>query len=107
MVLKINFMPVINKNTRCIKLESRTWKLQDRVELFKSTIATKDLTYLRTVLSAADREVLVKDRSTGKARKMLMFASNNYLGLANHPHVISRVKKAIDDYGCGIGGPPL
>jgi glycine C-acetyltransferase len=96
-----------NKNIRSVELESRSWKLADRVALFKSSIATKELTYMRTVLSAADREVLVKDRCTGRVRKMLMFASNNYLGLANHPHVINRVKKAIDDYGCGIGGPPL
>jgi glycine C-acetyltransferase len=107
MVRKINFMPAINKNIRSVKLETRTWKLQDRVALFNNAIATKELTYLRTVLSAADREVLVKDRHTGKARKMLMFASNNYLGLANHPYVNNRVKKAIDEYGCGIGGPPL
>src|SRR3954468_11443857 len=107
MVPKIIFMAVSNKNIRSVKLESRTWKLADRVALFNSSIATKELTYMRTVLSAADREVLVKDRCTGRVRNMLMFASNNYLGLANHRHVIERVKKAIDDYGCGIGGPPL
>ncbi|RYZ24983.1 MAG: pyridoxal phosphate-dependent aminotransferase family protein, partial [Chitinophagaceae bacterium] len=32
---------------------------------------------------------------------------NNYLGLANHPHVKARVKAAIDKYGIGVGGPPL
>ena len=36
-----------------------------------------------------------------------MFGSNNYLGLANHPHVIKKVKSAIEVYGVGIGGPPL
>jgi len=38
---------------------------------------------------------------------MLMFGSNNYLGLANHPLVRSRVQDAIRRYGIGIGGPPL
>ncbi|MBK9571077.1 MAG: pyridoxal phosphate-dependent aminotransferase family protein [Chitinophagaceae bacterium] len=52
-------------------------------------------------------EVVVKDPFTGELRNMLMFASNNYLGLANHPHVKYRVSKAIDEFGCGIGGPPL
>ncbi|MFZ4545498.1 MAG: aminotransferase class I/II-fold pyridoxal phosphate-dependent enzyme, partial [Saprospiraceae bacterium] len=59
------------------------------------------------VVSPAGREVQVKDPFTGDLRNMLMFASNNYLGFANHPHVINSVKKAIDTYGAGIGGPPL
>ena len=58
-------------------------------------------------MSVADREIIVKDPSSGELRNMLMFASNNYLGLANHPHVKDRVRKAIDEFGCGIGGPPL
>jgi len=64
-------------------------------------------TYGRVIISATDREVLIKDPFNGKIRKMLMFASNNYLGFANHPYVKTKVKKAIDDYGVGIGGPPL
>lgn len=63
--------------------------------------------YYRTVTSPMDREVLVVDRFTGRSKKMLMFASNNYLGLANHPYVKKQVKKAINQYGLGVGGPPL
>lgn len=33
---------------------------------------------------------------------VLMFASNNYLGLANHPQVIEAAKKAMDSYGYGM-----
>ena len=86
---------------------TRNEKLPRRVAIFKQTIATKETTYLRTVVSAADREVVVEDRESGKLQKMLMFASNNYLGLANHPRVKSRVAKALVEFGCGIGGPPL
>jgi len=75
--------------------------------MFTSFMSEQVLTYKRTVLSAADREVIVKDPFTGVRRDMLMFASNNYLGLANHPHVMNRVRKAIDKYGVGVGGPPL
>ena len=64
-------------------------------------------TYGRLVVSATDREVLIKDPFNGKIRKMIMFASNNYLGFANHPYVKQKVKKAIDQFGVGIGGPPL
>ena len=63
--------------------------------------------YSRQMLSAADREVLVMDPFTGRPKKMLMFGSNNYLGLATHPHVCEMVRKTIRKYGVGIGGPPL
>ena len=64
-------------------------------------------TYARMVISPADRKVVIQDPFTGELRPMLMFASNNYLGLANHPHVKEKVKSAIDQYGVGLGGPPL
>jgi hypothetical protein len=63
--------------------------------------------YRREVLSAADREVLVQDPLTSSVRPMLMFASNNYLGLANHPYIREKVRQAAQAYGTGIGGPPL
>jgi glycine C-acetyltransferase len=34
-------------------------------------------------------------------RKALNFCSNNYLGLANHPHLVNAAKSAIDQYGVG------
>jgi glycine C-acetyltransferase len=63
--------------------------------------------YRRPVLSASDREVVVDDAVTGRIKTMLMFGSNNYLGLANHPVVAEKVRKAMERYGVGIGGPPL
>jgi len=35
-------------------------------------------------------------------KKVLMFASNNYLGLANHPEIVKTAKEAIDEYGFGL-----
>ena len=32
----------------------------------------------------------------------LMFASNNYLGLANHPEIVKSAKDALDKYGFGL-----
>lgn len=37
-----------------------------------------------------------------KGKKVLMFASNNYLGLANHPEIIKAGKEAVDKYGFGL-----
>ena len=36
-------------------------------------------------------------------RKMLNFCSNNYLGLANHPHLKEAAKASIDRFGVGPG----
>ncbi|HEX9967713.1 MAG TPA: phosphopantetheine-binding protein, partial [Solirubrobacterales bacterium] len=76
-------------------------------ELFGALEREQRLTYRRVVSSPADREVEVIDPVTGAPRRMLMFGSNNYLGLANHPHVRAAVAAAIDRFGVGIGGPPL
>jgi glycine C-acetyltransferase len=63
--------------------------------------------YLRCLTSPNQREVEVLDQTTGKPRKMLMFACNSYLGLTNHPHVRERVLAAVRDYGVGIAGSAI
>src|SRR3990167_11122671 len=35
-------------------------------------------------------------------RKVLMFASNNYLGLANHPGIVKAAKDSLGEYGFGL-----
>ena len=42
-----------------------------------------------------------------EGRKVLNFCSNDYLGLANHPEVISSFKRAADKYGVGSGSAHL
>ena len=37
----------------------------------------------------------------------LNFCSNDYLGLANHPEIVSSFKKAADKYGVGSGSAHL
>lgn len=63
--------------------------------------------YFRKIISTADRQVEIIDPHTNRLKKMLMFGSNNYLGLANHPYVCEKVCDTINKYGVGIGGPPL
>jgi len=41
---------------------------------------------------------------TIKGQKVLMFGSNSYLGLTNHPKIKEAAKKAIDKYGTGCAG---
>lgn len=35
-------------------------------------------------------------------KKVLMFASNNYLGLANHPEIVKCARESLDEYGFGL-----
>lgn len=85
--------------------------LKKKTEFFDSFIDellnNKQMLHLRCISSPADREVKVVDSYTGEVRSMLMFGSNNYLGLANHPFVKEFVQKIIEKFGAGIGGPPL
>jgi glycine C-acetyltransferase len=80
----------------------------DKFAVFLQTqAALSSHLYMREVVSAADRAVLVKDPFTGETQEMVMFGSNNYLGLANHPYVREKVARAIAEFGVGLGGPPL
>ncbi|MDP2172954.1 MAG: glycine C-acetyltransferase [Candidatus Cloacimonadaceae bacterium] len=40
--------------------------------------------------------------SMADGRDVLIFCSNNYLGLANHPSVIKEAQKALDEWGFGL-----
>jgi len=54
--------------------------------------------YFRVIESEQDCEVMVN------GKKVLMFGSNSYLGLTNHPEVMEASKRAIDKYGTGCAG---
>ncbi len=54
--------------------------------------------YFREINSDQDTVVTIDNR------KVLMFGSNSYLGLTNHPKVKEAAKKAIDKYGTGCAG---
>jgi 8-amino-7-oxononanoate synthase len=54
--------------------------------------------YFRQIESEQDTEVLMN------GKRVLMFGSNSYLGLTNHPKIKEAAKKAIDKYGSGCAG---
>lgn len=85
--------------------------LSERLELFHQyylhKYANMDVLFRREVVENHGREALVKDPYTGVINKMLMFGSNNYLGIANHPGLLQKISDNFDKYGTGLGGPPL
>ena len=54
--------------------------------------------YFRCIESEQDTEVIMG------GRKVLMFGSNSYLGLTNHPKVIEAALEATEKYGTGCAG---
>jgi 8-amino-7-oxononanoate synthase len=54
--------------------------------------------YFREIESDQDTVVTID------GKKVLMFGSNSYLGLTNHPKIKEAAKKAIDKYGTGCAG---
>ena len=65
-----------------------------RAELLKNKNA---YFYMRGFESACEPKAMIDGRI------MLMFSSNNYLGLATHPKVKEAAKSAIEKYGSGTG----
>ncbi len=62
---------------------------------------------MRKMVSANKNHVTIYDTALKKNRDMIMFGSNSYLGLNNHPRLKKAAKEAIDKYGVGAGSPPL
>lgn len=57
--------------------------------------------YFRAISSEQNTEVLMN------GKKVLMFGSNSYMGLTNHPKVIEAAVEATRKYGTGMAGSPF
>jgi len=76
-------------------------KLHEKIAQFQdaNTIREAGLyPYFRPIESGQDTEVIIDHK------RVLMFGSNSYLGLTNHPKIKEASKKAIDKYGTGCAG---
>lgn len=76
-------------------------KLHEKVAQFQDAISIKEsglYPYFRPIESGQDTEVMIN------GKPVLMFGSNSYLGLTNHPRIKEASKKAIDKYGTGCAG---
>lgn len=57
--------------------------------------------YFRPISSSQNTEVMMD------GKKVLMFGSNSYIGLTNHPKVIEAAVEATKKYGTGMAGSPF
>ncbi|NNC56016.1 MAG: glycine C-acetyltransferase [Woeseiaceae bacterium] len=53
-------------------------------------------------LIAGPQQAAIDVRTNGDTSHVLNLCANNYLGLANHPEVITAAHKALDEYGYGM-----
>ncbi len=75
--------------------------LFDKMEAFTTPDELKSAglyPYFRSIEENNDTEVVIE------GKKLLMFGSNSYMGLTNHPKVIKAAKDAIDKYGSSCSG---
>ncbi len=68
--------------------------------------STGCFTYRRPLVSPCDNRTVIRDETTGSTRPMIMMASNNYLGLINHPKVVRAGVEAYERYGAGGSSAP-
>ncbi|TSD66509.1 pyridoxal phosphate-dependent aminotransferase family protein [Inquilinus sp. KBS0705] len=76
-------------------------KLHDKIAQFQVANVLREAglyPYFRPIESAQDTEVIIDNK------RVLMFGSNSYLGLTNHPLIKEASKIAIDKYGTGCAG---
>ena len=100
----------VDIDLRSILLQSRRLSVRERTAAYSDWIrrvqARGESMYHRIVTSPVDRAVTVLDTQTGVEQEMLMFGSNSYLGLSNHPYVQEKMAEAIRTWGAGVGGAP-
>jgi glycine C-acetyltransferase len=93
------------------KKRAKNTTLQQRVDDFYQYIQhvnpPERRIFFRLIDSSTGRVVRVIDEKTRQLKEVLMFGSNNYLGLADHPKVKERVMQCLKKYGAGIAGPPI
>ena len=95
-------MPCFSFTYICPSLKNQNLKLlQEKLSRYdapQKAMAAGIYPYFREIESDQDTVVKIKGKD------VLMFGSNSYLGLTNHPKIKEAAKSAIDKYGTGCAG---
>ena len=83
---------ILNKKVRTLQVKLSKYDAPQKA------MAAGIYPYFREIQSDQDTVVSID------GNKVLMFGSNSYLGLTNHPKIKEAAKKAIDKYGTGCAG---
>lgn len=102
-----NFTGGFKEFRKITKKASFDQRIADFYQYIQNINPEDDKIFFRIIDSSTDRMVKVKDELSGRIHEVIMFGSNNYLGLANHPKVKESVVKCLKKYGAGIAGPPI
>jgi len=100
-IIKLTDMGMIKDVFRMLatQVKGESYKMQRLFEftdfLKKEGIAP---TFYKIESASTEPEVIIN------GKKVLMFSSNNYLGLAKHPKVIEKAGEALQKHGLGPGG---
>lgn len=98
-------MPTRDGDSRTLKdfTEERSRDLFAKVrtfnEFYKKRRDEQLYWYGMPLESACRNRAVIYDEVTARRREFLMFASNNYLGLANHPRVVEAICATARQYG--------
>jgi 8-amino-7-oxononanoate synthase len=87
-----------NTRTRERRINKPVFLKCIRFNRIKNFMKNNEYFYLREFQSATGNSIV------RNGKKMLMFGSNNYFGLANHPEVVEALIKTAEKYGAGSGG---
>jgi glycine C-acetyltransferase len=74
-------------------------KTQAFSEFYRKKKANNLYWYGMPLESGCKNRAIIFDEVSGKSREFLMFGSNSYLGLSNHPAVIQAIQDAAKAYG--------
>src|SRR5690606_164590 len=90
-------------------LDASAHTFQQRFDDFRPFVTRSRATgfVLREITGPAGPVVRVRDPGGSEIRELIMFGSNNYLGLADEPEIIEAAVAATREFGVGCGGPPL
>ncbi|WP_051027726.1 aminotransferase class I/II-fold pyridoxal phosphate-dependent enzyme [Nocardia higoensis] len=90
-------------------LDASAHTFQQRFDDFRPFVTNGRATgfVLREITGPAGPVVRVRDPEGSEIRELIMFGSNNYLGLADEPEIIEAAVAATREFGVGCGGPPL